>query len=142
MSVVLPSADMVKDSIVNHRDFADFAQSWLLDVNDVGFDPNADITEDGQIDLEDVKALADSWLTDGNRSEDYYYHYDGLGSVIALTDSAGHLAESYAYDVYGRVDSDSSLGNSYLFTGRQYDAETGLYYYRARYYSPSIGRFL
>jgi RHS repeat-associated protein len=142
MSIVLPSADMVKDSIVNHRDFADFAQSWLLDINDLGFDPNADLVADNVIDLQDVKALADSWLTDGNRSEDYYYHYNGLGSVIALSDSAGHLTESYAYDVYGCVNMSSSVGNPYLFTGRQFDAETGLYYYRARYYSPVIGRFL
>jgi RHS repeat-associated protein len=35
-----------------------------------------------------------------------------------------------------------SIGNPYFFTGRQFDAETGLYYYRARYYSPTIGRFL
>lgn len=36
----------------------------------------------------------------------------------------------------------SSIGNPYMFTGRQYDSETGNYYYRARYYSPTIGRFL
>jgi RHS repeat-associated protein len=34
------------------------------------------------------------------------------------------------------------MGNSYMFTGREYDSETGLYYYRARYYNPQIGRFI
>lgn len=36
----------------------------------------------------------------------------------------------------------SSVANPYMFTGREYDSETGLYYYRARYYKPSIGRFM
>lgn len=38
--------------------------------------------------------------------------------------------------------STSAAGNPYLFTGRRFDDETSLYYYRARYYSPEIGRFL
>lgn len=142
ISNVLPSADIAGGGDVDFADFAVFAKVWRLDINDVGFDPNADLVADNVIDLKDLKAFADSWLTNGNRSEDYYYHYDGLGSVIALTDSDGHLAESYSYDVYGRANITSTLGNSYLFTGRQYDPETGLCYYRARYYSPSIGRFL
>ncbi|MBA7658533.1 hypothetical protein ES703_66489 [subsurface metagenome] len=52
------------------------------------------------------------------------------------------IEEQYSYDVYGQPSNVSSLGNPYLFTGRRYDSETGLYYYRARYYKPSIGRFL
>ena len=36
----------------------------------------------------------------------------------------------------------STVGNPYMFTGRRFDAETGLYYYRARYYSPQLGRFI
>ncbi|MEK7281247.1 MAG: RHS repeat-associated core domain-containing protein, partial [Chloroflexota bacterium] len=60
-------------------------------------------------------------------------------------------AERYAYDVYGTpritdaggtVLSQSALGNRFLFTGREYDQETGLYHYRARAYDPKLGRFL
>jgi len=142
MANVRPSADIAQDGLVNFTDFAVLAKIWLFDSNDPSFDPNADLVADNVIDMQDLKALADSWLTDGNRSEDYYYHYDGLGSVIALTDSSGSLVEAYRYDVYGRADGVSSVGNPYFFTGRQYDAETGLYYYRARYYSPVLGRFL
>ena len=74
----------------------------------------------------------------------YYYHYDGLGSVIALSDSSGDSCYSYEYSVYGQaVGSDPNFtANPYLFTGRRFDYETGLYYYRARYYNPYIGRFL
>jgi len=81
----------------------------------------------------------------------YYYHYDGLGSVTEITDSNGVLVERYEYDIYGKVtikDSqdnilvESSVSNPYYFTGRRFDLETGLYYYRARYYDPELGRFL
>jgi RHS repeat-associated protein len=44
--------------------------------------------------------------------------------------------------IFGEPNGVSSVGNPYMFTGRNYDSETGLYYYRARYYSPYIGRFL
>jgi RHS repeat-associated protein len=81
----------------------------------------------------------------------HYYHHDGLGSTIALTDSTGALAESYTYDVFGaatimatnaQLFAVSSVGNRFLFTGREYLAEIGLYDYRNRFYSQSLGRFL
>jgi uncharacterized protein RhaS with RHS repeats len=68
----------------------------------------------------------------------YYYHFDGLGSIIAVTDSTGNAVEAYRYSVYGLADNPTTAGNPYLFTGRQFDVETGLYYYRARYYSAAI----
>ena len=84
--------------------------------------------------------------------EVYYYHYDGLGSVAALTDVNGTFVEYYEYNVFGEptiwdinameiVDS-SVVGNPFMFTGREFDSESGNYYYRARYYSPKLGRFL
>jgi len=73
----------------------------------------------------------------------YYYHFDGLGSVIALSDvNSSVIVERYSYDVFGQPNTTSSLGNPYMFTGRRYDDESDLYYYRARYYDPQIGRFL
>jgi RHS repeat-associated protein len=78
-----------------------------------------------------------------NSNATYYYHFDGLGSVIALTNSAGSVANLYEYSVYGEVSaSDASHPNRFLFTAREFDKDTGLYYYRARYYNPYIGRFL
>jgi RHS repeat-associated protein len=79
----------------------------------------------------------------GSYAGTYYYHFDALGSVVALTNSSGNTVEVYEYDVYGRVGaSDPNHPNRFLFTGREFDKETGLYYYRARYYNPQIGRFL
>ena len=72
----------------------------------------------------------------------YYYHADRLGSIIALADSTGNLVDTYRYSVYGEVDNPGSLGNPFLYTGREYDSETGLYYYRARYYDAGLRRFL
>ncbi|NIP27202.1 MAG: hypothetical protein GWN67_28380 [Phycisphaerae bacterium] len=79
-------------------------------------------------------------VADGNAV--YYYYLDGLGSVIALSNSGGNMVESYSYDVFGEPNTTSSVGNPYMFTGRRHDVETELYYYRARCYSSEIGRFL
>ncbi len=83
----------------------------------------------------------------------YYYHRDGLGNVVAVSRYNGQVYESYRYDAFGNTtimnaaDQEilySSIMGSriYGFTGREYETQTGLYYYRARYYNPAIGRFL
>jgi hypothetical protein len=48
----------------------------------------------------------------------YYYHFDGLGSVIALSDQNADLVESNSYDVFGKPGNTSDVNNPYLFTGR------------------------
>ena len=73
----------------------------------------------------------------------FFYHADALGSVSELTASAGALAKSYAYDAYGSiVDQTGTVEQPYAYTGRELDSESGLYYYRARYYDSTTGRFL
>lgn len=71
-----------------------------------------------------------------------YYHADGLGSVTSLSNSAGALAQTYSFDSFGKTTPTGSLVNPFQYTGRELDPETSLYYYRARYYDPSAGRFL
>jgi RHS repeat-associated protein len=72
-----------------------------------------------------------------------YYHADGLGSISSLSNAAGSIASTYTYDSFGKLtNSTGSLVNSFRYTARESDTETGLYYYRARYYDPSTGRFV
>ena len=87
----------------------------------------------------------------GNTSTPYYFHTNQIGSTTAITDSDGNVVERVSYDTYGRPYfsdaegqplSSSSIGNTTLFQGREYDSETGLYHYRARAYDPVMGRFL
>ena len=79
--------------------------------------------------------------TDSSNNTDYLL-YDGHGSTRQLLDSSGVTAV-YDYDSYGiGTQSDESAGATSLqYTGEQRDAESGDYYLRARYYSPSNGRF-
>lgn len=73
----------------------------------------------------------------------YYYHADGLGSIVALTDSKGKVAQEYQYDSFGNMhDQMNKVKQPYTYTGREWDRETGLYYYRARYYDAKDGRFI
>ena len=100
----------------------------------------------------DADILSGNWKVIVQQSGRFYFHADGLGSVVALSDRDGRTVETYRYDVFGRTvvyDGDgrrpraaSAVGNPYFFTGRRLDFETGLYYYRARMYSPNLGRFL
>jgi RHS repeat-associated protein len=92
----------------------------------------------------------DEVLTMRRGGADFYYHSDQLGNIMAITDAGGDVVERYEYGDYGQpqfMDADSQprpqsvIGNSYLFTGREYDPETGFYYYRARYLDPLAGRF-
>lgn len=72
-----------------------------------------------------------------------YYEADGLGSVTSLTNPTGALAETYTLDSFGKqTGSSGSLINPFRYTSRELDTETNVYYYRARYYDPVIGRFL
>jgi RHS repeat-associated protein len=72
----------------------------------------------------------------------YFYHADGLGSVTGITDANRNTIQRYGYDSFGKITPQTNFQNSYTYTGREWDKETALYYYRARYYDPSIGRFI
>lgn len=78
-----------------------------------------------------------------NRSgETSFYQQDAQGSVKSLTNAAGVITDTYAYDSFGNAASSGNSSNPFRYTGREFDSETGLYYYRARYYDPLAGRFL
>ncbi|MBI2780053.1 MAG: RHS repeat-associated core domain-containing protein [Gammaproteobacteria bacterium] len=69
-----------------------------------------------------------------------YYHQDGLGSVVTVSDASGAPSGSSRYDAWGNRIATSGTVPQYGYTGREPD-ETGLIYYRARYYDPAVGRF-
>jgi RHS repeat-associated protein len=73
----------------------------------------------------------------------YYYFVDAIGSTRAVTNATGTTCFNADYYPYGQEnDYNTSCTPTYKFTGYEFDAETGNYYAYARYYSPSLGRFL
>ncbi len=88
-------------------------------------------------------------VTSGANAGTYWYHFDALESVAALSQynsgsGVASIVERYRYSAFGEttVTLNGNTGNPYRFTGRRWDDETELYYYRARYYKPDLGRFL
>ncbi|WP_438350767.1 RHS repeat domain-containing protein [Paenibacillus sp. FA6] len=80
---------------------------------------------------------------DRTTAKDYYYLYNGHGDVVQIVDTTGTVVNSYAYDVWGSITNQTEgVTNSFKYAGEIYDEESGLYYLRARYYDPSVGRFL
>jgi RHS repeat-associated protein len=77
----------------------------------------------------------------------YFYAAEPQGNVTGLMDSNGAVVATYNYYPFGETRSKtenlvSGATNRLQFAGREYDSETGLYYNRARYYDPSLGRFI
>ncbi len=85
-------------------------------------------------------------------SNKYYYHANSLYCIATLTNNAGAVYELYGYNAYGQTRilapdgvtsrSVSNAGNDFAFCGRRLDDETGLIYFRARYFEPLEGRFI
>jgi len=113
----------------------------------------------------DVDINANGNCVDSGGSKRYFYHQNALYNVAGITDSSGNLLEVYQYDPYGKQilikdgnDADilvnfgtndirtvlgiSAIGNPYTFTGQRFDPESGLHYYKNRYYSSAQGRFI
>jgi len=96
-------------------------------------------------------------ITNELTAQTYYYHTDHQGSITHLSNENGEIVESFTYDnSYGTITSHEQTEetyNPYCYTGREFDMNdapsTGdgnalgvLYYYRARYYDPTVGRFI
>ncbi len=71
------------------------------------------------------------------------YHQDEQGSTVYVTGRGRETENIYQYDAFGNlIEQKEAVTNRVLYTGQQYDQETGQYYLRARYYNPVVGRFL
>ena len=77
-----------------------------------------------------------------SKNDNEYYSYDGHGSVVNISDESGKSIKTYDYDAFGvELNKDANDTNLFRYCGEQYDNETDSIYLRARYYSPSLGRF-
>lgn len=84
----------------------------------------------------------DEVLTRSDSSGTWALLTDALGSTVALTDSSGSIQTQHTYEPFGRTTTNGTLSdNPSQYTGRDNDG-TGMYYYRARYYSPTLQRFI
>jgi RHS repeat-associated protein len=112
-------------------------------VTDYQYDGSDIITEisGGGIEASYLRSLAEDEPFQRQSTQTDFYHADALGSVLALTDGTGTVAAQYTYASFGRTTATGTTTNPFQYTGREHDG-TGLYYYRARYYSPTFQRFL
>jgi RHS repeat-associated protein len=80
----------------------------------------------------------------GTGEDPEWYLVDRLGSVRQIVDGAGTILDDIVYDSFGGILSETNpaQGDRFKFTGREYSPELGIYYYRARWYDPSSGRFI
>jgi RHS repeat-associated protein len=102
------------------------------------------------------QAGIDNWLAmtvyTGATEKTYFFLTDHQGTVHAVMNETGSIVESYKYDAWGRILgvyngsgqplTQSAVGNRYLWQGREYSWQTGLYFFRARWYDPITGRWL
>jgi RHS repeat-associated protein len=106
------------------------------------YDSSGQITADYTNGIGLVRSLRDVSRSRIGGREDFY-HTDGLGSTRVITDTVGLITDRYTYDAFGvLLNQNGTFGNSFGFAGEQRDAATGLDYLRARYYDPSLGRFI
>lgn len=91
------------------------------------------------------------WSANTFTGEQAFHHYDARGHCTLLTDSVGNILEQYEYDAFGQpyfydptfqLVGSSTVGNRFLFTGREWLSDLKLYDYRNRMYQPELGRFL
>ena len=110
----------------------DREQAWV-DFNEI-----AEVTTrylyDNQIDM--LLAIAEK------SQSNLFVNTDQLGSVVSYVNPNGELLRTISYDAFGSLADDSELKGRFGFTGRDSDSATDLYFYRARYYDVSIGRFV
>ncbi|MGD1078911.1 MAG: RHS repeat-associated core domain-containing protein [Candidatus Sulfotelmatobacter sp.] len=118
--------------------------NYLYDGIDLQADDIQEVDNSGNILARYIEAnYIDQPLAEVRGATTSYYDGDALGSVTSLSNSTGVLANLYTYDTFGNITtSTGTLTNPFHFTGRDADSESNLYYYRTRYYDPTIGRFL
>jgi RHS repeat-associated protein len=90
-----------------------------------------------------IDEVVNGYQNNSGAMTNYTYHHDALESVLGQSGNTGSVVAAQGYTSFGStVNATGSSNNTLKFTGREQDSETGLYYYRARYYDPLTGRFI
>jgi RHS repeat-associated protein len=85
----------------------------------------------------------DQVLADQSSTQVHWFLADHQGTIKDVLDNAGTVIDHITYDSFGRIINQTNpIELRFAYTGREWDGETGQYYYRARYYDPSVGRFI
>lgn len=102
-----------------------------------------ELSESGKVQKRYVRGNDLVYADKGDNTEKQYYVTDSHGNVVQLTDQSGKVIKTYEYDTFGNeVKPDGKDENPFRYCGEFYDKETGEIYLRARYYQPTVGRFL
>ena len=105
----------------------------------------AETNEEGAIQSYYIHGLGLISKTSADASQINYYHYDPIGSTVALSNTSGDITDQYLYDAFGNINRRTgNTPNPFQYVGQlgiQND-ETGLFYMRARYYNPESGKFI
>ena len=126
----------------------DVPQGWIQTPHPnttPGTNPGAPVSWNDPSNPDDPQAGYGYIPNDTTREETFFYHSDHLGSTSYITDDKANITQYDAYLPYGEllVDEHSSSEDlPYKFNGKQFDEETGLYYYGARYMNPVASLFL
>jgi RHS repeat-associated protein len=103
-------------------------------------------SDDGSTQEKYVYANSTIWAevrTTSVKDATYYHHTDHLGTTETITDAAGTVVWDASYEAYGKlVHENGTVSFKASFTGKQVDADTGLYYFNARWYDAELGRFV
>ena len=93
-----------------------------------------------------IEALGQIWAevrTTGTASQVYFHSTDHEGSTDVITDSTGNISLGRDYEAFGSVvRSNGTIRFDASYTGKEFDTDTGLYYFNARWYDPTLGRFI
>jgi RHS repeat-associated protein len=107
--------------------------------------------QDALLDLDEHEQVAvtylngpglDNKIRQTDRGGNLYYTTDHLRTTRALTEDSGSVVEEFEYDSFGNSSNAGRSRTRFTYTGREYDTAAGLYYYRARFYDPQVGRFI
>ena len=114
--------------------------SWVYDGEDIVRQRSTVAGVTTTMQLAHGPDIDEPMVVEGDVGSPSYLHADGLFSIVRHSAANGDVIDTLAYDPWGNLQSGAPI--MYGFTGREWDGPIGMWYYRARYYSASVGRFV